>query len=271
MSKIFKFEEINFDKITFLDIDKNIIYMHYKDNNPLLIETPALFCVDKIENNKTKYTTHELLVTLSGKNIQDTNKTKTFFQKLDEKLIQIGKQNIKNWNLNDQNIMYKSLIKNIDDDNNHYKNGIIKVKFIKTKTFSTLMFDNNKQIINIEKYNEILTGNNFVKMILELVCVWLKDNVYGIYIRLHQIKILNGNIPLILNEYSFDENSDSDSDNDEKYFYDTERPSIEYSEIKQNIDSIINKNIEYNKQKHHNNIEIDGYEYILTDSSSESL
>lgn len=258
MSKIFKLDEINLNDITLSDLDKDIIYLHYKENFPILIETPSLFCVDKIEINKNKYTTHELIVTLNGKNEHETFKTKTFFKKLDEKLIEIGKSNFKKMDIKVENLMYKSIIRNIDEENDYYKNGVIKMKFVKTKTFSTLLFDNDKNIVSPEKYNLVLKGNNYVKMILELVCIWFKDNVYGIYMRLHQMKIVNGNIPsLMTNSYLFGE--DTNSDEEEIYFNDTEKHSAEkhsinLTEIKQNIES---------------EVEIDGYQYILTDSSDD--
>lgn len=278
MTKIFKLDELDFSKITYSEPDigktSNIIYMTYNNNQSILIETPELYCVDKIEQNKTKYTTHELIITLYGKNQKITDETKKFFENLDNKFIDLFKKNKNIWLSESKNIKYKSIIRYIDEDNNYYENGVIKIKFIKTKNFTTLLFDKNKNIILQEDYEKVLSGNVYVKIIFEIVSIWIKNNIFGVYLRPYQIKVSKGNIPLLLQDkYSFDDNSESD--NEDKFLCDTEcipklnitmnnnkNKKLEIESTEFLIDSII-----YNDNKLNN--DQNDFEYILSDTDSE--
>lgn len=240
MTKIFKLSEFNLSDLMFSDPVNNIVYISHNDG-PVLLETNELYCVDGIKKCDTKYSSHELLISLTGKNNINTDIYKTFFESLDNKIINIGKENIELWPFNNKNIAYKSLIRYIDDDNKYYKNGAIKLKFIKSRNFSTLIFDENKKIVNPVDYEKILGGDIFVKLIIELVSIWIRDGVFGLYIKLHQLKISNGNNNRN-NVYLFDSDSNSEIENN-LGIYDTE--------IDHKFDSIMINN--------------DDLEYILSD------
>jgi|688.fasta_scaffold127982_3 hypothetical protein len=186
MVKIFKLYELDLSKLTFSEPIDNIIYITYDNNQAVVFETPDLFYYDKINLNKTKYSTYELLVTLLSKTEHYTNITKSFFESLDNKLIQLGQENINEWPFTSKNVKYKSLIKTINDKE-EFINGLIKVKFIKNKNFNTLLF-NNKKIVPINDYEKILHGNGYVKLIMQLVSIWIKNDVYGAYFKLYQVK-----------------------------------------------------------------------------------
>jgi hypothetical protein len=235
MPQIFKLKDIEVDDITFTDFNDGEINISYLGKYPLLIEIPPLCCNGDIILNKTKYTTHELYLNLLGKNDYDTNAIDNFFKKLDSKLIGFGKLNYKNWGLENKNIMYKSVIREFDKESPQ-KNGI-KVKFMKSKNFNTLLFDQKQNIIHTNDYQKYIKKGCYVKMIIELVCIWIKNSTYGIHIKLHQMKLCqNSNGSEMLSGYSFCESSDDDS---------------------------------YDGQS--TNQQIDNLQYILSEDSSESL
>lgn len=235
MPQIFKLKDVEVDDIMFTDFNDGEINISYAGKYPLLIEIPALCCGGDIVLNKTKYTTHELYLSLLGKNDYDTEVMNNFFKKLDSKLIGFGKLNYKNWGLDNKNVMYKSVIRELNEENSQ-KYGI-KVKFMKSKNFTTLLFDQKQNIIPSSDYQQYIKKGCFVKIIIELVCIWIKNSTYGVHIKLHQMKLCqNNNGSEMLSGYSFCESSDDDS-------YDGQ-----------------NKNQQ-----------IDGLRYILSDDSSESL
>lgn len=246
MIKIFKLEELDLSKITFAEPNGNIIDASYDNKYPVLFETLEMYCPDGIRKNKTKYSTHELLVTLNNRS--------NFFELLDDKLIEVGRNNINKWPFNSKTVTYKSLIRFIDEDDNEGNSGVIKVKFIKSKNFNTLVFDKNKNIINPDNYDKILCGNVHVKMILELVSVWIRDDVYGAYLKLHQLKVSNGFKPSIMQqEYSFNDSSIDE----EMVMCDTEiNTRNNTSEMLNDLDSIM---IKGKKEQ--------VFEYVISDSS----
>lgn len=271
-TKIFRLNEIDFDKITINEKHETMININYDNKYPFIFETPELYCSEPIINNKTKYTSHELLVQLMQYN--NKNDTKLFFERLDKKLLDLGKTNLNNFKTLQKNkTKYKSLIRYRDnDDDPIYNNGTIKVKFINSKKFNTLVFDKDKKIIPVNDYNKVLNGGIYIKMILELVSLWvfpgndIRYNIYGAYIKLHQIKLCDKKINKnVLNEYAFNvsstesENSKCIEDNTE-YIFETEMNI----EITNNIDSI-----KYNSE--FDNIANNNFDYILTDSSSSTF
>ncbi len=241
MTKVFRLHEFNLSDLDFSEPFNNIVYISY-NNEPILFETCELYCVDAIKQCNTKYSTHELLLSLSGKNDINTNICKTFFESLDNKIIETGKNNMDKWPFDRKNIAYKSLIRFIDDTNEYYKNGGIKLKFIKSKNFSTLVFDENKNIINPVDYENKLSGGVYVKIIIELVSIWIRDGVFGSYIKLHQLKISNNPKPPI---YLFNSNS-SENENENENESDNNITMYD-TEINYNLDSIMlhNNDLEY--------------------------
>jgi hypothetical protein len=218
-----------------------------EDNNlkPPMIQLPDLYMNDDIKRLDSNYVTYEILLPLLSRNINTTQLVKSFFQSLDNKIVQDAKQYNTLWNLN-PNIKYKMLIKNIEGDNvdNIYDNGIIKLKFIKSKGFNTRVYDCNKNIIKEKYYTQTLTGNCYIKSIIELVAIWIKDEVFGLYIRPHQLKVTDsGKLPVFsLKDYSFID--DTESDKDEQLLYDTEAnktPTLEVPDI-----NILNQQISVN-------------------------
>lgn len=207
MVKIYKLHEIDLNKLKISDMENNIIIPEYETNN-LYFETPELHCIDIIKESRTKYSTHELLVTLNGKDNNSTLVCVNFFNNLDKKIITDCKKNIGILSSNKTNkIMYKSIIQHIDDDNDEYDNGVLRIKFNKR----TLVFDSDNKLVTQDQYNKIFDGDTYVKMIFELASLWLIDNIFGVYLKLHQIKVrVNEDIPIYLRSESSEDNKSSE-------------------------------------------------------------
>lgn len=237
--KILKTDELDFDKIHYTNVDSdnrynikiiNMLYIHNNKKIPLLIEIDDLYMMDDIISTGEN---HEIILPLIGRSSNVTTKVKTFFETLDNKVINDAKQYKVIWNLND-NIKYKKIVKDVElddnkqqndifvknsDDQNYtnfmYNNGLIKFKLVQSDNFNTIIFDKNKNIINKKDYVNSITGGNYIKSIVEIVAIWAKEDIFGLYIRPHQFKITSGSPPIFtLKEYSF--NDDNDNDNNEQ-------------------------------------------------------
>lgn len=189
MTNIVKLDEIDLSQIIFTEPDNNIINI-----SPILFETPELYCIDEIIDINSKHITHELLVTLTEKNKSDKGITKNFLDNLEMRIIEQGKK----YSLK----KYKSVIMDVEEDSDLYQNGIIKVKFIRNKNFNTLVFDETDNIVSPVDYSDLFLGDVSVKMIMELSSIWIKDGIYSIYLKLHQIKAykINQDIEYILSD-----------------------------------------------------------------------
>lgn len=184
MIKIRKLEEIILDNIINLTKSKSdhLIYLSPREE-PILIVTPALYCKNGLIPNKSKYSTHELNITLSSITKDNSKLCEYFFESLDQKLVELGKNNKDKWPFNNKDkILYKSIFE--EDD-------LIKFKLINSKEFNTLVFDELGHIISVTEYSIKLSGEFYAKLIFELVGIWIKDNKYGVYVRLYEIRIVD--------------------------------------------------------------------------------
>lgn len=194
--KIFKVHEIDLDNIIYSvpsHSKKNTssIYISYNHNNinrPLLIETYELYCYENINETKSKSVPYELLLSLASTSDKKTSQIKEFIDNLDKKMISDAKNKCLFPNTN--NLTYKVLLRK-NEDNKHYNNGSIKIKFINNNEFNTHVFDENKVLQTTKQYHNIFSPPCVVKVILEVVSLWKnKNNVFGIYLRPHQLKVI---------------------------------------------------------------------------------
>ncbi len=162
MVKIFKLHEIDLSRIHLSDND-DVIVPEY-ENSTLYFETPKLQCIDKYDMN-------ELLVSLS-----DT-KANIFFDNLDRQIINEYKK------IQNNKIIYKSIIRQIGDIN------ILRIKFNK----KAIVFDKKGNIVKHDEYNKIFNENTYIKLLFELSSIWTKENVFGVHLKLHQIKVMSYN------------------------------------------------------------------------------
>jgi len=98
---------------------------------------------------------------------------------IDKKLIILGKDNKDKWPFSDRNnIRYRQSIRYLD------RKPILKLNCQKTKTFQTvidnLIYEDNKSEDN----------KNMVNCDIELYGIWISDNNYGAYYKLHSITSL---------------------------------------------------------------------------------
>jgi len=220
----FRTHQIDFNKIVYTKIKtsevKKIIYIKYNDNKtnkPLVIQVPSILNLNQpVKINEEYYELEIPLIT------QDKNKSDTlidFFENLDKKIIQDAKDNSKIWLEGfsaNNSIKYKKIIRESD----LYKEGVIKIKIIKTNDFETLLQVDNKKRITIKD----IPSNSWCKMLIEIYALVINSqtNTFSIFAR-----------PIILSfkdkqpsNYNYKFLEDSDSDKEENDIPDTELNSI---------------------------------------------
>jgi hypothetical protein len=119
---------------------------------------------------------------------QDQNGIKfiNFIDNIEQRLIQLAFENKANWFKNKENIKFRSVIKNLDDDNN---NKVIKFRMpynIKTKRIFVDSLDNlnssDSEMINISDIDDMI-GQGQVRLIINVNAIWFTDDMFGLYLR----------------------------------------------------------------------------------------
>jgi hypothetical protein len=117
---------------------------------------------------------------------QDQNGLKfmNFINSLEQRLIHLAFENKTNWFKNKENIKFRSVIKNLDDDND---TKIIKFRMpynIKTKRIFVDSLDNlnssDNESINI---SDIKDHNGQYRLIINVNAIWFTDDMFGLYLR----------------------------------------------------------------------------------------
>ena len=101
-----------------------------------------------------------------------------FLNAIDKKVIKDAKNNNK-WfeNFVDTKTMkYQRSIR--DDMNKNNKNGVIRLRLLKTNDFETIIHNNNTRI----SFNEI-NKDCWLKCILEVYAIWINSNGFGLFVR----------------------------------------------------------------------------------------
>ncbi len=253
--KIFKIDELEFNNINFLKPNKNkhdiIIPLYYKikqtnnfnkpDKMPLLVQIPSLYLNDSYSNNT-------LMLPLVGKNENSTEDICNFFNGLDtyimknlKKILLDIKRDNEYSNINFNNISYKSIVNEIEDnDDDIYKNGLIRYKINTSNMTNTKIYDDKKMLISEQNYITKLKKGTYVKSIIEINSLVLRDNVIHVYIKPHQLRISTEKMQSVrLEDYSFID-SDCEENNDSEIILNTQ---TDYLENKNNVES------EYNVMK----------------------
>jgi hypothetical protein len=213
MSKVpFRFDELDINNFCYTDIKvsskKTIIYMKYMDNHKLkniVFQTPSFISTNFIQNKNNIF---ELDVPLLGKEPHKIDKFKTFLHNIDKKIIKDAKNNNK-WFENFANIKtmkYQRIIRDSTDIEN--KNGVIRLKLLRTNDFETIIHHNNSKI-NIEE----ISKDCWLKCILEIYAIWINENGFGLFIR----PILLSFKPSMKVSYNYkliDESDEGEQDND---------------------------------------------------------
>lgn len=178
----YRISELDIDNICYTDIKvnnkKTIIYMKYSDNNKLkniVFQTPTFMSTNLIQIKNNMY---ELDVPLIGKEENKIDKFINFLNSIDKKVIKDAKNNNK-WFENfvsTKTMKYQRTIREATDKNN--KNGVIRVRLLKTNDFETIVHNNNNRIC----FDEI-NKDCWLKCILEVYAIWINPNGFGLFIR----------------------------------------------------------------------------------------
>ena len=180
MVSILDFNNIDINLIEFSDYDDNLIIPKYENNN---IFFECIGMVDNFYEAKTKYSTYELII------IPD-DMTKQFITNLDGRIVDMAIENINNWIINKEKpFLYKSPMKDKNNAQN-VSSQIIKLKIMNSKDFKTLLFDENNKMISYNTYSQKMTKGIKIRIILELASLWMRENILGVYLKVHQIKKL---------------------------------------------------------------------------------
>ena len=181
MHKIpYRINEMNVDNICYTDIKSNskktIIYLKYMDNNKFknfVFQTPTLL---SIYTTVLKNNIYELDIPLNGKSESKVNKFISFLNQIDSKVIKDAKANPKWFNsfALTQPTKYQKIIRESED----CKNGVIRLKILKTNDFNTIIQLNDKKISNTD-----IPKNSWVKSIIEIYAIWINENGFGLFIR----------------------------------------------------------------------------------------
>lgn len=165
-----------------------------------------------------------------------------FIMELEKKVISLAFENKSNWFNKQENVRFRSILKNLEVDENADEVKVIKFKIpysTKTKRIFVDSLDNlhNNDTENIS-VKELNDGS--IRMIININAIWFTDDMFGLYLRpvyLEEIKTC---------EYTFQDNTGV------SLFIDTETKPVQkqsvnvFNKIVENV-----KNEEINENKHH--------------------
>jgi hypothetical protein len=163
-----KHENLKIDKINLSVVDNTnkLIYVKYHETKLV----PFLFETDYMPIHNNDINNINFVVNLGMEEL---------FNKIDHKIIQECKIN-RQWSLCDENdkIRYEMILNDTEDNLNIFRVPV---------DSSIIFFNENKELMEYDSVTDL--QNNLAKLILELKYIWFKDNVFGAYIKPHQIKI----------------------------------------------------------------------------------
>ena len=159
--------------------NKKIIYLKYNDRDQIknfVFQTPSLMNINSPKLNNGYY---DIEIPLITKNSKKCEKFINFLNKLDNKILYDARINSNEWFdiLEDENISYQRIIRQAIDNNN--KNGMIKLKILKTNEFETILRLNDEKNIKINDY----PVNSWVKMIVECSNIIITNSCISLFIR----------------------------------------------------------------------------------------
>ena len=137
-----------------------------------------------------------------------------------------------------------------------YNNGLLKFKLVKSKNFDTIIFNKDKKIINSCDYNNTIIGGNYMKSIVEIVAIWAKDDVFGLYIRPHQFRITSGLPPIFrMKEQSFNDENENNNELDNNNLISDTEIFIQNKPLKDTELKLINDKMNYSLSDSDSDIE----------------
>lgn len=255
--QVYKIREIDLDNIVYSkpkgNTDKRIIMIGYNDPDkdhivPLVYQTSELYCANSIEKVSSGNVEYQLDVPVYARTEKKTVEFCEFLHKLNEKVLSDAKEHSSEWFGDIENIRYKSIIRGTNNTGNNeiFSNGTIRLKLINNPRFRTIVFDENKCIVDPTKY--LVANSCYVRVMIEISALWISGNSFGIATKIYQIGTSNKINSLMSTEnYAFIEDSDDEQYDElcadtemEKPREKREHESIEESDVLDNI--IINNN-----------------------------
>lgn len=203
----YRISEIDVNNICYTDIKvnnkKTIVYMKYCDNNKLkniVFQTPTFMSNNLVQMRNDIY---ELDVPLIGKEPNKVDKFISFLNEIDKKVIKDAKNNNKWFEkfADVKTMKYQRTIRDAVDKTN--KNGVLRLKLLKTNDFETIVHNNNSRVC----FDEI-NKDSWLKCILEVYAIWINANGFGLFIR----PILLSFKPCTKINYNYKLIEDSDDD-----------------------------------------------------------
>lgn len=214
----FKISTIDFSKIIIkkekVIKNKKIFFLKYKENktNNFVIQ------LSDIKNNNVLSSNEiEFMITDS--------EYINFFENLDNYIINLSKNNINWFNLdNSMSIDYKRILNN---------NNSLKLKLCNNNELQTKIVINNE---NVDNFDDIDNNNSTTKIILEIYAIWIKSSSIGLLIRPININ-MKINTKLSYNYKFLDESEYNDSDNE------SDNESLLFDNIQSEINNNNNMNL----------------------------
>ena len=162
-------DEINVENISYkkpLKVDKGKIHYLKYENEPLIIRTNVLSVIDQVDDY--------IILDLD-------EKTNNFFNGLEYKIVDDCRQNHSEWGIQKQR--YKSIIKELDNDDQVMKVNISRTNFFDT-THNPL-----HELVNVFEKN-----SPYVELIIELEGVFISENIITLLIKCYQGKVIDKKI-----------------------------------------------------------------------------
>tara|TARA_B100000902_G_scaffold396671_1_gene458341 strand:+ start:1006 stop:1758 length:753 start_codon:yes stop_codon:yes gene_type:complete len=212
MTEVYRYDDINFDKLKFSKPQKqnNYYYSNINYNDvPFFLQTSKLKVKDNIKNTNMKIPSIEFEISNDNFDMYD------LFMKLDDKLVKTTYNNSKDWfnqtipleNIED---MYKCICKPLKKN----KNPILRFKLaLENNEILSKIYDQNRQLINITDCQK----DHDTILILHIRGIKFMKQQYICDIYINQMKV---NIPKKINYLipdeclisEFDNSYDSDED-----------------------------------------------------------
>ena len=179
----FKIDNIDLTNIKYTNVKSNekktIVYIKYEDNNKLtnlVFQSPTLLNINEAISKNNFY---ELDIPLTGKDNDKVNEFCSFLSELDNKILNDAKRHSTWFNnfIKNNKIKYQKTTR--ISDNKLFKNGMVRIKIVKSSDFETLLQINNKERISEDE----IPTDSWVKMILEVYAIWINDSGFGLFIR----------------------------------------------------------------------------------------
>lgn len=213
---------------------KKYSLLSYKENREsIFIQTPLFYGILDIEYFK-EYVEFFLQVPKND----DGNNFLIFINELEKKIMNLAYSNKSNWFNNQENIKFRSLVKNLEDDDN---NKVIKFRIpivVRARRIFVDSIDNLNSSDSEEINIKLFTQESYIRLIININAIWFTEDTFGLYLRPVYIEEV---VPI---QYEFQEN------NNTPLFIDSEFIPVNKSSVKGNnaLNNIVISHSEIIKQ-----------------------